>query len=134
MLGLYSEQHRGQESCGIAASDGKLVRLHKSMGYVKEVFTPENLRKIPGHIAIGQVRYPTRGSSVVGNAQPYVIETLSGPIYAVVSNGDIVNYDDIAEWLLSRGVHLSSNNDGELIGRFLVYHHRDLIYLMRFDY
>jgi amidophosphoribosyltransferase len=123
MLSLYSEQHRGQESCGIAASDGKLVRIHKSMGYVKEVFTPENLRKIPGHIAIGQVRYPTRGSSVIGNAQPYIIETLSGPIYAVASNGDIVNYEEIAGWLLSRGVHLSSNNDGELIGRFLVYHH-----------
>jgi len=123
MLGLYSEQHRGQESCGIAVADGQVVRLHKSMGYVKEVFTPEVLRDIPGHIAIGQVRYPTRGSSEIKNAQPYLIETLGGPIYGVASNGDIVNYDDIAQWLRSRGVHLSSNNDGELIGRFLVYHH-----------
>ncbi len=123
MLGLYSEQHRGQESCGIAVSDGKVIRLHKSMGYVKEVFTPEVLKKLPGHIAIGQVRYPTRGSSVIQNAQPYVIETLGGPIYAVASNGDIVNYDEVARWLQNRGVHLSSNNDGELIGRFLVYQH-----------
>lgn len=126
MLGLYSEQHRGQESCGIAVSDGKVIRLHKSMGYVKEVFTPETLRDLPGHIAIGQVRYPTRGSSVLQNAQPYIIETLGGPIYAVASNGDIVNYDEIARWLQTRGVHLSSSNDGELIGRFLVYHHERL--------
>ncbi len=123
MLGLYSEQHRGQESCGIAASDGSVIRLHKSMGYVKEVFTPDVLRNLPGHIAIGQVRYPTRGSSIILNAQPYLIETLGGPIYAVASNGDIVNYDEVATWLQARGVHLSSNNDGELIGRFLVYHH-----------
>jgi amidophosphoribosyltransferase len=123
MLGLYSEQHRGQESCGIAVSDGRIIRLHKSMGYVKEVFPPEVLQNLPGYIAIGQVRYSTRGSSVIRNAQPYVIETLGGPIYAVVSNGDIVNYEEIAEWLQSRGVHLSSNNDGELLGRFLVYHH-----------
>ena len=93
MLSLYSEQHRGQESCGIAVSNGKTIHLHKSMGYVKEVFTPEVLNQIPGHIAIGQVRYPTRGSSIIDNAQPYVIETLGGPIYAIASNGDIVNYN-----------------------------------------
>lgn len=93
------------------------------MGHVKEVFTPEVLSKLPGHIAIGQVRYPTRGASVLNNAQPHIIETLGGPIYAVASNGDIVNYEENAEWLRSRGVHITSNNDGELIGRFLVYHH-----------
>lgn len=123
MLALYSEQHRGQESCGIAVSDGKVLRVHKAMGYVKEVFSPEKLRDFNGNIAIGQVRYPTRGSSILPNAQPYIIETLSGPIYAIASNGDIVNYEQIAEWLLRKGVHLSSNNDGELIGRFLVYQH-----------
>ena len=123
MLGLYSEQHRGQESCGIAVANGSVVRLHKAMGYVKEVFTPGVLQDLPGYIAVGQVRYPTRGSSEIKNAQPYLIETLGGPIYAVASNGDIVNYDEIAQWLRTRGVHLSSNNDGELIGLFLVYHH-----------
>jgi amidophosphoribosyltransferase len=123
VLSLYSEQHRGQESCGIAVSNGKTIHLHKSMGYVKEVFTPDVLNQLPGFIAIGQVRYPTRGSSIIDNAQPYVIETLGGPIYAVASNGDIVNYDEIAGWLKNRGVHFFSNNDGELIGRFLVYQH-----------
>jgi len=123
MQELYSEQHRGQESCGIAVSNNRVIHMHKEMGYVNEVFTPQILRNLNGNIAIGQVRYPTRGSSILANAQPYVIETLSGPIYAVASNGDIVNYDEIAKWLLGRGVHISSNNDGELIGRFLVYQH-----------
>jgi amidophosphoribosyltransferase len=123
MLTLYQQQHRGQESCGIASSNGTSMKLHKSMGYVKEVFSEEILDQLAGQSAIGQVRYPTRGSSVLENAQPYLIETLSGPIYAVVSNGDVVNYDENAVWLQSHGVHLSSNNDGELIGRFLVYHH-----------
>ena len=123
MLGLYSEQHRGQESCGIAVTDGKVINVHKSMGYVKEVFTPEVIKALQGYSAIGHVRYPTRGSSVIKNAQPYVIETLSGPIYAIASNGDIVNYSEIASWLKERGVYLTSNNDGELMGRFLVYQH-----------
>lgn len=123
MLSLYSEQHRGQESCGIAVSNGVTIQLHKEMGYVEEVFTPEVLENLPGRVAIGQVRYPTRGSSILENAQPYIIETLGGPIYAIASNGDIVNYEEIARWLRSNGVHISSNNDGELIGRFLVYHH-----------
>ena len=93
------------------------------MGYVKEVFTPEVIKALQGYSAIGHVLYPTRGSSVIKNAQPYVIETLSGPIYAIASNGDIVNYSEIASWLKERGVYLTSNNDGELMGRFLVYQH-----------
>ncbi len=123
MLSLYSEQHRGQESCGIAATDGKIIRLHKAMGYVKEVFSQQVLSQLPGSVAIGHVRYPTRGSSVLLNAQPYLIETLGGPIYAVASNVDIVNYEEISRWLQTKGVHLASTNDGELIGRFLVYYH-----------
>lgn len=123
MLSLYSQQHRGQESCGIAVSDGNRLISHKAMGHVKEVFTPDVLARMPGSLAIGHVRYPTRGTSVVNNAQPHVIETLGGPIYAIVSNGDIVNYQEISRWLRSKGVFISSTNDGELLGRFIVYHH-----------
>ncbi|MDZ4181856.1 MAG: amidophosphoribosyltransferase, partial [Candidatus Cloacimonadaceae bacterium] len=57
-LGMFAEQHRGQESCGMAVSDGRLIRLHKSMGLVKEVFSEERLGTLPGSIAIGHVRYP----------------------------------------------------------------------------
>ncbi len=123
MLTLYAQQHRGQESCGIAATNGTNINAHKSMGYVKEAFSAETLEMLNGTAAIGHARYPTRGTSVLGNTQPYVIETLSGPIYAIASNGDIVNYNEVANELRIKGVHFSSNNDGELLGRFIVYHH-----------
>ncbi|MCB0290148.1 MAG: amidophosphoribosyltransferase [Calditrichaeota bacterium] len=123
MLTLYAQQHRGQESCGIAASDGNHINIYKSMGYVKEAFTDERLQMLKGTAAIGHARYPTRGASLLSNSQPYVIETLSGPIYAIASNGDVVNYNEVADELRVKGVHFSSKNDGELLGRFIVYHH-----------
>src|SRR5215217_6515785 len=58
-LGLYALQHRGQESAGIAASDGKLVRISKAMGYVADSFSEQTLSQLPGHAAIGHVRYST---------------------------------------------------------------------------
>lgn len=91
-LGLFAEQHRGQESCGMAVSDGHVIRLRKKMGLVKEVFSDERLQNLPGSIAIGHVRYPTKGSATEFNTQPHLVETLSGPSYALASNGDIVNY------------------------------------------
>ncbi|HPB18751.1 MAG TPA: amidophosphoribosyltransferase, partial [Candidatus Cloacimonas sp.] len=69
-LGLFAEQHRGQESCGMAVSNGLLIRLHKRMGLVKEVFHEEQLNALPGKIAIGHVRYPTKGSATEFNTQP----------------------------------------------------------------
>jgi amidophosphoribosyltransferase len=95
MLGLFAEQHRGQESCGIAVSDGKSIQLKTGMGLVKDVFTPSVLNEMPGHIAIGHVRYPTRGSCSLANSQPHVQETLFGASYALASNGDVINYQEI---------------------------------------
>ncbi|MDZ4122530.1 MAG: amidophosphoribosyltransferase, partial [Candidatus Cloacimonadaceae bacterium] len=66
-LGMFAEQHRGQESCGMAVSDGKVIRLHKSMGLVKEVFDVDRLKQLPGYIAVGHVRYPTKGSATQFN-------------------------------------------------------------------
>lgn len=123
MYALYSEQHRGQESTGIVTSNGKYLQMNKGMGYVKEIFPTEVLHKLSGFSAIGHVRYPTRGNSELRNAQPYIIETLSGPIYAIASNGDVVNYEEIAIELGKKGVHFTSQNDGELLGRFIVYYH-----------
>jgi len=121
-LGLFAEQHRGQESCGMAVNDGTTIKLRKKMGLVKDVFTPEKIKNLEGLIAIGHVRYPTRGSSSVYNSQPYIVETLSGPSYALSSNGDIVNYNEIRSWLEEKGVYFASGNDGELILKFIVYH------------
>ncbi|HPK40571.1 MAG TPA: amidophosphoribosyltransferase [Candidatus Cloacimonadota bacterium] len=118
---LYAEQHRGQESCGIAVSDTNTIRLVKEMGLVKDVFTPQVLESLPGNIAIGHVRYPTRGSSSTINSQPHVVELLSGPSYALASNGDLVNYFDIRRQLERKGVFFTSNNDGELILKYIVY-------------
>ncbi|MDD3500951.1 MAG: class II glutamine amidotransferase, partial [Candidatus Cloacimonetes bacterium] len=118
---LYAEQHRGQESCGIAVSDSNTIRLEKQMGLVKDVFTPEVLETLPGNIAIGHVRYPTRGSATATNTQPHVVELLSGPSYALASNGDIVNYFDIRRQLEAKGVWFKSNNDGELILKYIVH-------------
>jgi amidophosphoribosyltransferase len=119
--GMYAEQHRGQESCGIAVSDGKIIRLKKKMGLVKDVFTAEELEKLPGNIAIGHVRYPTRGTSAEFNSQPHIVETLAGPCYALASNGDLVNYQEMRKVLEDKGVHFLSGNDGELILKYIVF-------------
>src|SRR5918996_1318742 len=79
-LGLYALQHRGQESAGIAASDGAQIRHTKAMGYVNEAFDHESLGKLPGHLAIGHVRYSTAGDSELTNAQPIVIDSKHGQL------------------------------------------------------
>ena len=121
-LGLFAEQHRGQESCGMAVNNGKTIKLRKKMGLVKDVFTPVKLKNLEGNIAIGHVRYPTRGTSSVYNSQPHIVETLSGPSYALSSNGDIINYNEIRSWFEKKGVYFASGNDGELILKYIVYH------------
>lgn len=121
-LGLFAEQHRGQESCGMAVNNGKTIRLRKKMGLVKDVFTADKIKFLDGSIAIGHVRYPTRGASSVYNSQPHIVETLSGPSYALSSNGDLINYKEIRTWLEEKGVYFASKNDGELILKYIVYH------------
>lgn len=120
-LGLFAEQHRGQESCGMAVSDGLVIRLRKKMGLVKEVFNDERLSELPGTIAIGHVRYPTKGSATEFNTQPHLVETLAGPTYALASNGDLVNYASIRDKLEAQNVYFKSDNDGELLVKYLAY-------------
>ncbi len=120
-LGMFAEQHRGQESCGMAVSDGKVIRLRKSMGLVKEVFTDEALAVLPGNIAIGHVRYPTKGSATGFNSQPHLVDSLFGPRYALASNGDIVNYSAIRAKLEAEKVYFNSDNDGELLVKYLAW-------------
>jgi amidophosphoribosyltransferase len=120
-LGLFAEQHRGQESCGLAVSNGSYIKLHKKMGLVKDVFTPEVMEDLQGEIAIGHVRYPTCGSSSEYNSQPHLVETLYGPVFSLASNGDITNYTELREFLETKGVFFHSYNDGELIIRYIVY-------------
>src|SRR5580698_5742988 len=72
-LGLYALQHRGQESAGIASSNGRQIHCFKSMGHVADIFTPECIGSLPGHMAIGHTRYSTAGDTVLLNAQPFSV-------------------------------------------------------------
>lgn len=115
---LYALQHRGQESAGIVTSDGRLAYQHKGMGLVAQVFDEENLRPLHGHLAIGQTRYSTTGSSNLRNAQPYLIETIYGPL-GIAHNGNLTNAEQLRHQLLQRGVGLSSTSDSEIITQML---------------
>ena len=115
---LYALQHRGQESAGIATCDGAMAYLHKGMGLTSQVFSEDNLRPLVGYMAIGHVRYSTSGSSHIRNAQPYLIETLHGPL-AVAHNGNLTNALSLRHRLLERGVGLSSSSDSEVITQML---------------
>jgi len=113
-LGLYALQHRGQESAGIAASDGERVRLSREMGYVADVFDEETLSSLPGTSAIGHVRYSTAGESKLMNAQPILIDCAHGQI-AICHNGNLVNAKELREELVRAGSIFQSNSDTEVI-------------------
>ena len=115
---LYALQHRGQESAGIATSDGASAAVHKDMGLVAQVFNEDDLAKLRGHLAIGQTRYSTTGSSHLRNAQPYLIETMHGPL-GVGHNGNLTNAPELRRRLLERGVGLTSSSDSEVITQML---------------
>lgn len=117
-FGLYALQHRGQESAGITTSDGTVAYSHRGMGLVSQVFTEENLRPLLGHMGIGQNRYSTTGSSHIRNAQPYLIETIYGPL-GIAHNGNLTNALHLRYQLLKRGVGLSSTSDSEVITQML---------------
>ncbi len=113
-FGLFALQHRGQEAAGLAVSDGQRVRLHKDAGLVANVFTPETLAPLNGYHAIGHTRYSTTGSSVHRNVQPFLVETMHGPL-AVAHNGNLVNAPALREELLSRGFGLTATSDTEVM-------------------
>jgi len=113
-LGLYSLQHRGQESSGIASTDGKDIHSHKGMGLVADVFTSADIEKLHGSAAIGHVRYSTSGESHIRNAQPFVVEYSRGGI-AVAHNGNIVNAMLLRAEFEAYGSIFQSSMDTEII-------------------
>ena len=113
-LGLYSLQHRGQESAGIASSDGEKIHKHLGMGLVSDVFNEQVLDNLPGHIAIGHNRYSTTGSSNVQNIGPIVVNHLLGTI-GVAHNGNLVNSFTLREKLEKRGSIFQTTTDSEVI-------------------
>ena len=95
-FGLYALQHRGQESAGIAVSDGHHIVVYKDMGLVSQVFTEASLESLKGHVAIGHTRYSTTGSSCWDNAQPTFRATATGHL-AIAHNGNLTNTPELAE-------------------------------------
>jgi amidophosphoribosyltransferase len=113
-LGLYALQHRGQESAGIATSDGEQVRVSRAMGYVADAFDGDDLSHLPGPLAIGHVRYSTAGESRLSNAQPILIDCAHGQI-AICHNGNLVNAGELREELVSQGSIFQSSTDTEVV-------------------
>ena len=116
--GMYSLQHRGQESAGIAVSDGSDVKVHKLMGLVADVFKREDLDALSGRIAVAHVRYATAGGCTIENAQPMVYRFKLGTV-AVAHNGQLVNYEQLREMLEESGSTFNSTSDTEVIVKFI---------------
>jgi amidophosphoribosyltransferase len=113
-LCLYALQHRGQESAGIASSNGKKVYKHLGMGLVADVFNEEQLNKLPGHLAIGHNRYSTTGSSNIQNVGPIVVNHKLGTI-GIAHNGNIINSSSIRGKLEDSGSIFQTTTDSEVI-------------------
>ena len=113
-FGLYALQHRGQEAAGIAVADGQTISIHKGVGLVSQVFTPTTMAELNGHYAIGHTRYSTTGSSFLRNAQPFMIETIHGPL-ALAHNGNLVNSGVLRNELMEQGMGFSSSSDTEVM-------------------
>ena len=112
--GLFALQHRGQESCGIAARQGGEIVCHKGMGLVSEVFRPDELRKMTGSAAIGHVRYSTAGRSIFENAQP-IVTSYSKGYFSIAHNGNLTNADRIRSELQEKGAIFQTDVDSEVI-------------------
>ena len=111
-FGLYALQHRGQESAGIATSNGKKLLVYKDMGLVSQVFSESALESLVGHVAIGHTRYSTTGSSSWRNAQPTLGRTASGTV-ALGHNGNLTNTAELLEMLRSQ---YPDQSDNEITG------------------
>jgi amidophosphoribosyltransferase len=114
--GLFALQHRGQESAGIVTADGpnSPFMVHKDMGLVSQVFSPQDLERLKGTRAIGHVRYSTTGSSTVKNAQPLLVDCGRGQL-AIGHNGNLVNAAILREELEQRGSIFQTTVDSEII-------------------
>ena len=128
-LGLYALQHRGQESAGIACSDGDTYTVVKDMGLVTQVFDEQTLAPLEGHLAIGHVRYSTTGSSNWRNAQP-IYRAVGEAGFAIAHNGNLTNTAELSitlgqlPGLLDNDpVVLDSTSDSELVGELIAQHY-----------
>ncbi|MGZ3595202.1 MAG: amidophosphoribosyltransferase [Syntrophales bacterium] len=123
-FGLFALQHRGQESAGINTADGCHVCGHKGMGLASEVFHEDIFSKLPGHLAIGHVRYSTTGSSIISNAQPFLVHH-AGEHYALGHNGNLINAHELKAELEEKGSIFQSTMDSEVIFHLMAHYLKD---------
>jgi len=114
---LYALQHRGQESAGIAATDGRDLRVVRRMGLVGQVFSEPDLGVLGGRAAMGHTRYSTTGSSRIQNAQPFVVRDEGLGELAIGHNGNCINAREIRDTLAQRGVHFVTSSDTEVVAQ-----------------
>ncbi|MDR7433962.1 MAG: amidophosphoribosyltransferase [Armatimonadota bacterium] len=118
LLALHALQHRGQESAGIATSDGVRVWTHKGLGLVSQVFDPGRPPDLPGHLAVGHVRYSTTGSTRIENAQPLTTSSRWGYL-ALAHNGNLTNAAELRGRLEKEGSSFVSTTDSEVISHLI---------------
>ncbi len=116
---LFALQHRGQESAGIATTDGKKLQVYARMGLVSQVFDEDSLGKLVGNIAIGHNRYSTRGSSRIYNAQPIIVGKGSDAL-AIAHNGNITNAEPLYKELSDKGYTFHTSTDTEVIANLIL--------------
>ena len=112
--GLYALQHRGQEACGIATINQRVLSFHKDVGLVGDVFHPDVLDRLNGTMAVGHVRYATTGGGQRENAQPLTLKYVKGTL-AVAHNGNLVNTAELRTFFEYRGAIFQTTTDSELI-------------------
>ena len=126
--GLWALQHRGQESSGIASSDGKQIFIHKGLGLVAHVFSEEDLQKLKGYLAIGHNRYSTSGSSIKKHAQPVIEKTKSGVI-ALAHNGNLPSTKKLEKFLREKKIPKNGANDSEMMTKVIAFYKSEGNYL-----
>lgn len=116
---LFALQHRGQESSGIATTDGHTIQVHAEMGLVSQVFNESTLKRLNGNIAIGHNRYSTRGSSVAYNAQPFIVGE-GDNVLAIAHNGNVINAELLRKELEDKGYTFKTSSDTEVIANLIL--------------
>lgn len=116
--GLQALQHRGQESAGIAVSDGENILIFKDLGLVSQVFNEQNIAPLQGHIGIGHTRYSTTGMNIWKNSQP-LYRMFKNESFAIAHNGNLINVKEIRNEQIKKGINFETTTDTEVIASFI---------------
>ena len=116
--GLQALQHRGQESAGIAVSDGEDILVFKDLGLVSQVFSGQNLAPLVGSIGIGHTRYSTTGRNIWKNSQP-IYRMFKDEVFAIAHNGNLTNTEELRKEQMKKGVRFETTTDTEVIASLI---------------